>query len=124
MGSVPSQPLIVPGLAWPPLSTDVSPAHGPHRLFPRAGPFLDGSPSAPGPRTVWAAEGGAEGWSEVWGEKHGPQFPVSSGPDSGARCVEPGPALNTHVDAHGLIHGFSSGSGAQDRGIWVSAGGG
>lgn len=75
MGSVPSQPLTVPGLAWPPLSTDVSPAHSPHRLFPRAGPFLEGSLSAPGPPTVWAAEGGAKGWSKEWGEKHGPQFP-------------------------------------------------
>lgn len=49
----------------------------------------------------------------------------SSGPDSGAGCVELGPAVNTDVDAHGLVHGFSpcSSSGAQDRGIWVSAGG-
>ena len=46
-------------------------------------------------------------------------------PGAGARCVESGPAVNAHVDAHGLVHGFSPcpGSGTQDRGLWVSAGG-
>lgn len=39
--------------------------------------------------------------------------------DSGARCVEPGPALNTTRDAHGLVHGFSSGSGARTEGTFL-----
>ena len=124
MGSVLSRPLTVPGLAWPPGPTDVSPAHGPHRLLRVRGPFWTDSPSAPAAPIVWAADGGAR-----LGAKSGASSTAHSsspsGPDSGARCVESGPAVNAHVDAHGLVHGFSpcSSSGAQDRGIWVSAGG-